>query len=78
MADETPPSVQTEPSVQLGYSTKDSLFGSRDRMILVALGMLGLGCLLGVVLGYTDLKEPFATIVGAFAMAFNGGSRTAK
>jgi ABC-type nitrate/sulfonate/bicarbonate transport system permease component len=71
----TPPLVQTEPNVQLGYSIKDSMFGSRDRMILVSLAALGIGCLVGIVMGFSDLREPFMTILGAFAMAFNGGSR---
>lgn len=69
--------VQNEPSSQLGYSLKDSVFGSRDRMILMSLTLLGVGCLAGYVFfDAKDLLTPLGGIVGALTMGFNGGSRT--
>jgi hypothetical protein len=44
----------------------------RDKMILLILGILGLGCLIGIYLGVKDLLTPFGSIVGAFAMGFSG------
>lgn len=76
MTEESAVAVQTEPTVQLGYSIRDSFFGSRDRMIIMVLFVLAICCVIGMFLGLQELKDPFLTICGAFAMAFNGGSRT--
>ena len=44
----------------------------RDKMIIVILGILGLGCLVGVCLGVKDLIVPLGSIVGSLAMGFSG------
>jgi hypothetical protein len=49
-----------------------TIVSSRDRMILVALWTLGVGCLVGVCVGISELLTPFSAIVGSLAMAWKG------
>lgn len=44
----------------------------RDKMILAILGVLGLGCLIGVCFGVSALTVPLSSIVGSLAMGFSG------
>ena len=44
----------------------------RDKMVLIALFVIGFGCLVGLFFG-KDTKDALATIVGALALAFKGG-----
>lgn len=48
-----------------------TITNQRDKMVLIALFVLGLGCLIGLFF-QVDTKEALFTIVGAFAMAFKG------
>jgi hypothetical protein len=45
---------------------------ARDKLIIIALMLLGAGCLIGTYFGKTELKEGVMIVITALAAAFKG------